>query len=91
MKDIYFNFNPEIMSNAQENAQIAFTEAQRRQTEITTILNLAPHIENELLMQLVAEQLDMEWEEIKGKVIDPDEAENAVTDAQAALEGAVVE
>jgi SPP1 family phage portal protein len=91
MKDIYFDFNPEIMSNAQENAQIEFTEAQRRQTEITTILNLAPHIENELLMQLVAEQLDMEWEEIKGKVIDPDEAQNAVKDAQTALDDAVVE
>ena len=30
MKDVYFNFEHEIMSNAQENAQIALTEAQKR-------------------------------------------------------------
>jgi SPP1 family phage portal protein len=90
MKDVYFNFNPEIMSNAQENAQIELIEAQRKQAEITTLLNIAPHIDNETLMQLICEQLDIEYEEIKGKLPDPDEAKNAVTDAQNAIDGAVV-
>jgi hypothetical protein len=89
MKDVYFNFNPEIMSNAQENAQIELIEAQRKQAEITTLLNLAPHIDNETLMQLICEQLDIEYEDIKGKLPDPDEAQNAVNDAQNAI-GAVV-
>lgn len=90
MKDVYFSFNPEIMSNAQENAQIELIEAQRKQAEITTLLNLAPHIDNETLMQLICEQLDIEYEDIKGKLPDPDEAENAVTDAQGALNSVVV-
>ena len=90
MKDIYFDFNPEIMSNAQENAQIEFTEAQRRQTEITTLLNLAPQLDNETLMQLICEQLDISYDDIKGKLPDPDEAQNAVTDAQGALNSVVV-
>ena len=91
MKDVYFNFSPEIMSNAQENAQIELIEAQRKQAEINTLLNLATYLDNETLMQLVCEQLDIEYEDIKGKLPDPDEAENAVKDAQGALEGAVVE
>ena len=91
MKDIYFNFNPEIMSNAQENAQIELTEAQRKQAEINTLLGLATYLDNETLMQLICEQLDIEYETIKSKLPDPDEAENAVKDAQTAIEGAVVE
>lgn len=85
MKDIYFNFEPDIISNAQENAQIELTEAQRKQTEITTLLNLAPHLDNETLMQLICEQLDVDYDDIKGKLPDPDEAENAILSAQTAL------
>lgn len=89
-KDVYFDFKREIVSNAQENAQIELTEAQRRQVETTTLLNLASRFDNELLMQLVAEQLDLDWENIKDKVLDPNEAENAVRDAQSVLNGVMV-
>lgn len=91
MKDVYFDFEHEIMSNAQENAQIELTEAQRKQTEINTLLGLATHLDNETLMQLICEQLDIDYEEIKGKLPDPDEAENAVNGAQAELDAALVE
>lgn len=94
MKDIYFNFEPDIISNAQENAQIELTEAQRKQTEITTLLNLATHLDNETLMQLICEQLDIDYDDIKGKLPDPDEADNVLNDAQNVLngiEGGVVE
>lgn len=86
MKDVYFDFKPEIMSNAQENAQIELTEAQRKQAEITTILNLAPHLDNETLMQLICEQLDIDYDDIKGKLPDPNEAENEIINAQTALD-----
>lgn len=90
-KDVYFVFDHEIMSNAQENAGIKLTEAQTRQMEITTLLNLAAQLDNETLMQLICEQLDIEWEEIKDKLPDPDEAENEVANAQNGLNGVVVE
>ena len=87
MKDVYFNLDePDIISNAQENAQIELTEAQRKQAEITTILNLAPHLDNETLMQLICEQLDIDYDDIKGKLPDHDEAENAILSAQTALD-----
>lgn len=90
MHQVYFNFEHEIMSNAQENAQIELTEAQRKQTEITTLLNIAAHLDNETLMQLICEQLDLDYDDIKGKLPDPDEAKSEVKDAQDVLNSVVV-
>jgi hypothetical protein len=91
MKDVYFDFEHEIMSNAQENAQIELIEAQRKQTEITTLQNLASILDNETVVQLICEQLDISYEDIKSKLPDPEEAANAVKDAQGALDSVVVE
>lgn len=91
MSQIYFRFDHEIMSNAQENAQIELTEAQRRQAEINILLALATYLDNETLMQLICEQLDIDYEEIKSKLPDPKEAENSIIDAANNLGGGVVE
>lgn len=88
-KDVYFEFEREIPTNAQENAQIELTEAQRKQTEITTILNLAGTIDDETKLQLICEQLDICYQDIKDKVPKPEEDSTAA--AQAALEGLVPE
>lgn len=85
LDDVYFNFKPEVMTNVQENATIALTEAQTRQAEITTLQNIASLIDNETLMKAICEVMDWNYEEIKGKLPDPDEAENAVKDAQDVL------
>lgn len=90
-KDVYFDFTHEIMSNAQENAQNALVEAQEQQTRITTLLNLAAQLDNETLMQNICEVLDIDYEEIKGKLPKPDEAENEVQDAQGVLDSVVVD
>lgn len=84
-KDVYFDFTHEIMSNAQENAQNALVEAQEQQTRITTLLNLAAQLDNETLMQNICEVLDIDYEEIKGKLPNPDEAESEAQEAQGAL------
>ena len=91
MKDVYFNFEHEIMSNAQENAQIELVEAQRMQVVVNVLLGLATYLDNETIMQLVCEQLDLDWDDIKGKLPDPDEANNAVKDAQDVLDSVVVD
>ena len=91
MKDVYFAFEHEIMSNAQENAQIELTEAQRMQVVINVLLSLAAQLDNETLMQLICEQLDLDYDDIKDKLPDPDEAQNAVKDAQGALDCVKIE
>lgn len=91
MDQVWFNFKPEIMSNAQENAQIGLTEAQRKQAEINTLLGLADRLDDETLMQLICEQLDIEYEQIKDKLPDPDEAENTVKTVQGTLDGVIAD
>lgn len=87
--DVYFCFDREIPTNAQENAQIELFEAQKRQTEITTILNLAGTIDDETKLQLICEQLDIDYQDIKAKVPKPEADPTAA--AQAALSGVVPE
>ena len=72
-KDVYFEFEWEVPTNAQENAQIELIEAQRKQTEINTVLNLAGRIDDETMLQLICEQLDIDYQDIKNKVPKPEE------------------
>lgn len=91
MKDIYFDFTPEVMSNAQENAQIELTEAQKQQTVVNTLLSLANTLDNETIVIAICDVLDIDYEKIKDKLPDPNEAENMLTDAQGALNGVVAD
>ena len=84
---VYFEFSHEVMSNEQENAQIALTEAQKTQVLINTLLSLASQLDNETLMRNICDVLDIDYDEIKGKRPNPDEAENEPPEAQKALEG----
>lgn len=90
--DVFFQFEREIITNAQENAQIELTEAQKRQTEITTLLNLKTHLDDETVMQLICEQLEIDYNEIKDKLPKPEDdiltAQDALDAAQIDAEGA---
>ena len=91
MEQVWFNFKPDIISNAQENAQIELTEAQKQQTVINTVLGLADRLDNETMMQMICEQLDIEYEEIKSKLPNPDEALDDLGGAAATLGGVVTD
>lgn len=71
--DVYFNFEREIITNAQENAQIALTEAQEQQTRITTLQNLSAQLGNEIMMQQICEVLDLDYNDLKDKLPNPEE------------------
>ena len=73
--DVYFTFDREIITNAQENAQIELFEAQKKQTEINTLLNLATHLGNEVMMELVFEQLDLPYEDYKDRLPKAEESD----------------
>ena len=91
MKDVYFNFEHEIMSNAEENARIELTEAQKQQVVIDTLLGLSAQLGNETMMKLICDTLDINYEDIKSKLPDPDENRKGVKDAQGVLDSMVVE
>lgn len=85
-KDVYFCFERELPVNEQEHAQIELTDAQRKQTEINTLLNLAPHLGNEITLQQIFEQLDLDYEDYKDKL--PVQNDPDPYDAQTALDNA---
>lgn len=90
--DVYFKFEREIPTNMLENAQIELTEAQKRQTEINTVLSLATHLDNETTMQLICEQLDIDYNDIKDKLPDPEETDPyAMVEEVPGEEGVLIE
>ena len=66
--DVYFKFEPHLPTNEQEQAQIELLNAQKRNMEITTILNLASAIDDDTRLKLICEQLDIDYEEVKDKM-----------------------
>lgn len=86
LKDVYFNFEREVMTNAADNASIEQTKAQTESVRINTLLNLAGALDNETIIQLICEILDIDYEEIKDKL--PKQAEEE-TDAAAQAAAAI--
>jgi SPP1 family phage portal protein len=87
IEDVYFEFTHEVMSNEQENAQNELTEAQRKQTEINTLLSLANVLDQDTVIQAICEILDIDYEEIKEKL--PDDEEKNTEQVQDALNNIV--
>lgn len=90
-KDVYFHFEREIITNASDNAQIEYTDAQKRQVEINTILNLQTFIGDEKVLELVAEQLDIDPDELKAQAPKEEEILLPPTVAKTALAAAPTE
>ena len=96
MKDVYFDFEREVMTNSADNAQIELTYTQKQQTQITTLLNIASYLDNETLMQNICDILDIDYDDIKDKLPQPEESDpysamNAELDAIPAEDGDVIE
>lgn len=68
MKDVYFHFEREVMTNAQDNAQIEMTDAQRQQVQINTLMSLEGVLDNDTIVQSICECLDISYEDIKDKL-----------------------
>jgi SPP1 family phage portal protein len=88
-KDVYFTFDREIITNAQENATIDLTKAQEQQARLTTILNASAQLGDELTKQLICEALELDYDDVKDKLPAPEDDSTAT--AQAALGGVMPE
>lgn len=87
--DVYFEFNPEIMSNAQENAQIELTDAQKKQVIVNILLSVAQLFDDETIMINLCDVLEIDYEEIKDKL--PKSEEENTMEAQNVLNGVVTD
>ena len=63
------------------------TDCREYRTVINTLLSLAAQLNNETLMKNICDVLDIDYEKIKDKLPDPDEADKDLSKAQDILDG----
>ena len=68
LKDVYYDFEREVITNASDNAQIKKVEADTNAVVINTLLNIAQNFDKETILKLICEQLDIDYNEIKDKL-----------------------
>ena len=68
LKDVYYDFEREVITNASDNAQIKKVEADTNAVVINTLLNIAQNFDKETILKLICEQLDINYEDIKDKL-----------------------
>lgn len=66
--DVYFDFQREVMTNAQDNMQIELVDAQKKQTEINTLLSLANVLDDDTIIQNICEVLELNYHDLKDKI-----------------------
>lgn len=68
LKDVYYDFEREVITNASDNANIKKVEADTNAVVINTLLNIAQKFDKETILKLICEQLDINYEDIKDKL-----------------------
>lgn len=68
LKDVDIAFKREIVSNEVDNATIDKLNAETKQIEINNLLAAASQIDSETLLEKLCGVMDLDFEEIKGKV-----------------------
>ena len=88
--DVEVHFEPEIPTNAQENAQIELTEAQAEQLRINSIIQVATVIGDEETLRAICDILDLDYEELKDQIPQNNEVANFLN-AQSTLAAVVTD
>lgn len=76
INDVYFNFEREVMTNAQDNATIEKIDAEKKKIVIETMLELQNVLDDETIIQAICETLDVDYESIKDKLPEDDMMNN---------------
>lgn len=84
------NFDRAIMTNESENIANEKAKAETKQIEINTILNIAAQIGDEKTLQMICEELDIDFDEVKDELEKKQETQN-LFDARKTLEGVTVD
>lgn len=91
MKDVYIVFDREVMTNAQDNAQIEKIDAEKQQIQINTLMVAANTLDDETILKAMCEIFDVDYDEVKERIDKQVEqtAENQVQKVQITLEGLI--
>lgn len=86
-KDVYIEFEREVMTNASDNAVIEKTKADTDMVRINTLLSLAQTLDNETIVQSICEVLEIDYEHIKDKLPEQKTEEDLLAEAETELNG----
>ncbi len=84
MKDVHIKFQREVITNAQDSAQIELINAQVQGQRINNILAAANLLDDETVVETICSILDIDYEEIKDKL---PEGESGMLALQRMMEG----
>lgn len=88
-KDVYFEFKREVMTNAQDNAQIELIDAQKQGQLLNNIMNVAVKLDNETVIKMICDILEVDYESIKEDL--PVNLASGLMDAETALDSVTPE
>lgn len=66
--DVYFDFTREIMTNAQDNAQIELIQSQTRGQDLNNILNVATKLDDDTIIRSICQVLALNYEDVVSKI-----------------------
>lgn len=89
LSDVVFNFTRETMANETENIQNELVKAQIKQTETTTILNIAASVGEEQTLKAICDVMDWDFEEIQSQLENMQEEKDESMLAQKTLDSVV--
>lgn len=79
LTDVRIRFEREVMTNAQDNAQIELVDAQKQGQLLANIMTAANVLDSDTILKAVCEVLDLDFEEVKGLIeAENEEAQNKV-------------
>ena len=82
--DVYFDFDREVMTNAQDNATIELTDVQKQAVQVNMYLSLQQAIGDDEMLKLICDCLDIDYDDVKASL--PPDEEAVTTDAQQRLD-----
>lgn len=85
--DVWIEFKREVMTNAQDNAQIEQINAQTTQIKVNTLLALAQTLDNETIVKEICVALDIDYNSIRDKIPKPKSIEEETQQAYSELDG----
>jgi len=88
MSDVYLQFDREVMTNAQDNAQIELTDAQKQGQLLNNLMVAANILDSDTVLKAICEILDLDYEEVKAKINEVD-GEKQIQNVQQVLNNIV--
>ena len=84
--DVWVEFKREVMTNAQDNAQIEQIQASTNQIKINTLLGLSQTLDQDTVVKYICQVLDIDYNEIKDKLPQPMSVEDETQKAYSQLD-----